>query len=387
MDKALVIQGGLLVRPAALERADLEISRGRITRIIEGGRKSRPTGEAIDARGLYVAPGFIDLQVNGGGGADFMEATAEEIEGIIRFHNAHGTTALLATTLAAPVAEVRAACERVRRAGLGSILGLHIEGSFVSPERKGAHDPRYFLSPSWENFRILAEGYEDFVKVVTLAPELEGALNLIEGLKAAGIVPALGHSNATYEEARAAVEKGIRLFTHFFNAMRGFHHREPGAVGAAFDSEVMVELIADGVHVHPAAVRLLLKAKGVDKICLVTDSISAAGLGDGQYSLVDQEVIVEGGVARLADGTLAGSTLTMERAVKNFMEFTGLSLPEAVRAATLNPARLLGLEQRKGSIAVGKDADLVIFDEAFNVHYTIIGGEIVYARADPEDRR
>jgi len=374
----LLVRGGTLVHPdsGALTQGDLAV---------EGGRIVPPRGGAelvIDVRGLYVAPGFIDLQVNGGVGHDIEDASPAEIGEIVDFYVSHGTTGLLPTTVTAPIPRIRGAIERVRRAGHPAILGMHIEGPFISPERKGAHNPEYILSPSRERFDELVAGYVGFIKVVTLAPELPGAEGLIERALEIGAVPSLGHSDASYEQALAALEQGVKLFTHLFNAMPPFHHRAPGAVGAALDSDAYVELICDGVHVHPAAVRLVAKAKGYDRICLVTDAVSAAGLPDGEYSLSGLPVHVKGGVARLADGTLAGSTLTMDRAVKNFMEFTGCSLPEAVRCASLNPARLLGIDDRKGSLEVGKDADLVIFDEGFNVHYTILGGQVVYRRHD-----
>lgn len=383
--KRIVIRGGRLVLVDRVVREDLIIEGKKLAKIGKVSHSCTSRATILDLNGLYVSPGFIDLQVNGGAGYNFVNARDKEIERIVSFHVSHGTTGLLATLVTSPVDQLRQAMQSIKRAQTSGILGIHLEGPFISPERRGAHNPEHILKPSLERFRVLTNGYRDLIRMVTVAPELSGADQLIK--EAQGFaVPALGHSNATYEEARAAVEQGVRFFTHFFNAMSGFHHREPGAVGAGFDLEVMVGLIADGVHVHPAAVRLLLKAKGVDKICLVTDSIAAAGLGDGRYSLAGQEVVVEDGIARLTDGTLAGSTLTMERALKNFMRFTNLSLPEAVRAATLNPARLLGLEQKKGSIAVGKDADLVVFDEDFNVHYTILGGEIIYASADSADR-
>jgi len=375
----IVIRGARLILPDRVIRQDLIIEGGRLARVGKLRHPPGPEARAFNLEGLYVSPGFIDLQANGGGGHDFTTAQKEEVRKILSFHACHGTTGLLATLITAPIDRLRQAMEIIKWTQAKEILGVHLEGPFISPERRGAHNPEHILNPSQGSFQALTAGYHNLIRVVTLAPELPGADRLIGEIRKFAL-PALGHSNATYEEARAAVERGVKLFTHLFNAMSGFHHREPGAVGAALDSDVMVGLIPDGIHLHPAAVRLVLKAKGIDKICLVTDSIGAAGLGDGRYSLAGQEVIVDHGVARLADGTLAGSTLTMERAVKNFLEFTGVSLPEAVRTATLNPARLLGLDRRKGSIAVGKDADLVIFDEAFNVHYTIIGGEIVYSR-------
>ena len=293
---------------------------------------------------------------------------------------AHGTTGLLPTTVTAPIAGIRATIDRVKRVDHPAILGMHIEGPFISKERKGAQNPGYILDPSIEKFNELVRGHEDFIKIVTLAHERAGADDLIFRIKEIGAVPSLGHSDASYEEATAAIERGIGLFTHMFNAMREFHHRAPGAVGAGLTSDITVELIADGIHVHPGAMKLLYKAKGPARICLITDAISAAGLEDGEYQLGGLQVFVKDATDRLADGTIAGSTLTMDRAVKVFMEATGCSLPEAVKAASLNQARLLGIADRKGSIAVRKDADLVIFDADFNIHYTIIGGDVVYAR-------
>ncbi|HIQ22750.1 MAG TPA: N-acetylglucosamine-6-phosphate deacetylase [Planctomycetes bacterium] len=376
----LWIRGARLVLP---ERGDVvpgELLLGE-GRILEVRRGLRATGTAeLDVEGLYVAPAFIDLQVNGGMGHNFEDASPDEIKEIVDFFVSHGTIALLPTTVTAPISIIKDAIERVRRVGHPAILGVHIEGPFISPERRGAHNPEYILPPSPERFAELTSGHAGFIKLVTLAPELPGGEELITRILESGAVPALGHSDASYEQALAALERGVKLFTHLFNAMSPFHHRAPGAVGAALDSDAYVELICDGIHIHPAVVRLIAKVKGFDRICLVTDAISAAGLPDGEYSLGDLPVFVREGVARLSDGTLAGSTLTMDRAVRNFMDYTGCSLPEAVRCASLNPARLLGIDDRKGSLEVGKDADLVIFDQDLTVHYTILGGEVVYAR-------
>jgi len=376
----LLIRNGTIVLPShnEIKNTDLLVESGVIAhlgRIPEGIK-----GQTIDTRGLYVAPGFIDLQVNGGVGHNFEDAAPDEIRKIVDFYVSHGTTGLLPTTVTAPIAGIRATIDRVKHADHPAVLGMHIEGPFISEKRKGAHNPDYIIDPSVEKFDELVAGNEGFIKIVTLAPERPGAEKLIARIREIGAIPSLGHSDATYDETIAAIERGIGLFTHTFNAMREFHHRAPGAVGAALVSAVMTELIADGIHVHPGAMRLLYKAKGPDQICLITDAISAAGLADGEYSLGGLQVLVKDATARLADGTLAGSTLTMDKAVKNFMAATGCSLPEAVRCATLNPARLLGIDKHKGSIAVGKDADLVIFDEDFTVHYTIISGEVVYAR-------
>jgi len=371
----LLIRGGMIVSPDKdeVKTGDVWVKDGRIA---EPGDTTSTS--VIDAQGLYVAPGFIDLQVNGGAGQNFEDASLEEIRKIVDFYVSHGTTGLLPTTVTAPIDRIRGTIDRVKQVDHPAILGMHIEGPFISQERKGAQNPEYILEPSLDKFNELVAGHEEFIKIVTLAPERPGADRLISRIREIGAVPSLGHSDATYDQAIAAIEHGIGLFTHMFNAMRGFHHRAPGAVGAALVSNVMVELIADGIHVHPGAMKLLYKVKGPDQICLITDAISAAGLADGEYRLGGLQVFVKAATARLADGTLAGSTLTMDKAVQNFMAATGCSLPEAVKAASLNPARLLGIGDRKGSIEVGKDADLVIFDKELNIHYTIIGGKVVY---------
>ncbi|MGQ9700084.1 MAG: N-acetylglucosamine-6-phosphate deacetylase [Candidatus Bipolaricaulaceae bacterium] len=382
----LRIRGGRLVCPEKGNIAPSEVLLGD-GRILAVSAEVQAWGASeLDVQGLFIAPGFIDLQVNGGAGYNFQNATPKDIAKILELHLAHGTTGLLPTTITAPIPEIRCTMARLREINHPAVLGIHLEGPFISKKRRGAHNPKHILDPSLEEFHKLMEGYVDFIKIFTLAPELPGADLLLNAIAKIGVISALGHSDANYLQAKQALEQGVRLFTHLGNAMTGLHHREPGAVGAALDSDAYVELICDGVHLHPAFVRLVAKVKGYDRICLVTDAISAAGLPDGEYILAGLPTFVRGGVPRLSDGTLAGSTLTMDRAVKNFMEFTGCSLPEAVRCATLNPARLLGLDRRKGSLAVGKDADLVIFDEDLTVHYTILAGKIVYARMDWDEK-
>jgi N-acetylglucosamine-6-phosphate deacetylase len=287
----------------------------------------------------------------------------------------------------APIEEIREVIARARRSGERAILGMHIEGPFLSPARRGAQNPAHIIEPSLGKLDELVRGHENFIRIVTLAPELRGAHELIGRILEIGAIASIGHSDATYEEALHALSAGAALFTHVFNAMRGFHHREPGAVGAALISDAMVELICDGIHVHPGAVQLLVRAKGIDNVCLITDSISAAGLHDGYYSLAGLQVSVQAETATLADGTLAGSTVTMEKAVQNLVRFTRVSLPQAVRTASLNPARLVGLDKHKGSLEVGKDADITMFNRDYEVYYTISGGEVVYARKDEADHR
>lgn len=374
----ILIKNANVVKTDKVKSNDILIESGTIKQIDEHLQGSYSLNiETINADGLYVAPGFIDLQVNGGAGHNFGEASVEGIKEIISFHISHGTTGLLPTTVTAPPATIRSTIEEIKNTNHPAILGMHIEGPFISRKKKGAQNPEYILEPSTAALNEIIGDHQNFVKIVTLAPELDGAERVLERIKEFG-VPSLGHSDASYEETIDALNKGVSLFTHMFNAMSGFHHREPGAVCAAFESDAMTELIADGIHVHPAAIRLLFREKGSDKVCLITDAMSAAGLSDGSYTLGGLDITVEKGIARLEDGTLAGSTLTMDHAVKNFKNFTDLSLPEIMKTASLNPAKVLGIDEFKGSIEEGKDADLVILDENFDVRFTVIGGEIVY---------
>ena len=375
----ILIKRGLIITPDGIMNADLLIENGKIADIKRRARSSH--AKVIDASGMYVSPGFIDTHVNGGGGREFMECDEEAFKTILDFHLQHGTTGMLPTAVTAPLEQMRKFLELVNyfQSVHPAVLGAHLNGPFVSPRMAGAMDSRYIHSPSVQTFYDLVKGLEHTVKIVTLAPEEPGARELISAIAAIGAIPSLGHSNATYDETLRAVDWGVRHFTHFFNAMRGFHHREPGAVGAAWDMEgITLELIADGRHVHEAAIRLLVKLKGPDNVLLVTDATKAAGLTDGKYSLGSTPIIVKNGVARTESGIFAGSTLTMEKALANFQRFTRLDLAAAIRTVSLNPARLLGVEDVKGSIEVGKDADIVIFDSNFRIFYTLLQGDIVY---------
>jgi len=249
----MLIRNGTIVLPHhnELKNADLLVEDAVIAHL--GKIPEEIKGQTINAQGLYISPGFIDLQVNGGAGYNFEDATPREIRKIVDFYVSHGTTGLLPTTVTAPSARIRETIARVKEANHPAVLGMHIEGPFISNERKGAQNPEHILDPSVEKFNELVEGHDGFIKIVTLAPELPGANQLITRIREIGAVPSLGHSDATYDQALAAIECGIGLFTHMFNAMREFHHRAPGAVGAALDSDVYVELICDGIHVHPAA--------------------------------------------------------------------------------------------------------------------------------------
>ncbi len=375
----LVLDRATLVLPDRLAVGHVTVAGGKIERVGQGPFTG-VGGCVYELPGLFVAPGLIDLQVNGGGGHDLGQGDPASVHGVAQWCVRNGTTGFLPTAITAPLPRVRRALAAVGQADHPAVLGLHMEGPFIAVAQAGAHDPAHVLPASAARLAQIVAGHEHMVRMVTLAPELPGAEELISAVRNMDAVASLGHSDATYDEANESLNRGVKAFTHLFNAMRGFHHREPGAAGAALDSDAYVGLVCDGVHVHPATVRLVARTKGFDRICLVSDAMAAAGLADGSYTLGGYPVSVRAGAARLADGTLAGSTLTMREAMRNFIRYTGCSLVEAVRCATLNPAQLLGLQERKGTLEEGKDADLFVFDEQFHVHSTIVGGHMAFSR-------
>lgn len=332
----------------------------------------------------FLAPGFVDLHVHGGGGADFMDGDPEAVATITATHARYGTTGLLATTLAAPEAAIIRAVKAVKAAPKrgAQVLGFHVEGPFVNPKMKGAQDGRHVRPATvGEVDRWLAAGEPGDHWHVTLAPEMAGAAESIRHLVSRGAVVSAGHTDCTYAQLKAATEAGLKHVTHLYNAMRGLHHREPGTVGGALTlPDITVELIADGIHVHPAALAVAVNARGADRVILVTDAMRAAGMPDGESRLGELKATVKNGEARLEDGTLAGSVLTMAGAVRNMVRLVGLPLHTAVAMAALNPARRHGLESRKGSLTVGLDADLVVLDRNLEVAATIVAGERVYDR-------
>lgn len=332
----------------------------------------------------YLSPGFIDLHIHGAQGFDVMDGSLDALTGISEALAAEGVTGFLATTMTAESSRISAVLKTIAKAMPGhkgaAILGAHLEGPFISPDKMGAQladeisQPDPDLLAAWQG---MAKGA---IKLLTLAPELANAMALIKKSREMNIIASIGHTNATYAETNIAIKTGCSHATHLFNAMRGIHQREPGAVGALMLADnINAELIVDGLHLHPAIVEMVLRLKGKDKILLVTDAMRAKCLGDGQYDLGGQSVSVRSSVATLSDGTLAGSTLRMPQAVKNMVQFTKCSLADAIYMASLNPARRLGLSGRKGSIAVGKDADLVILNPSFEIIMTMRNGVPVYA--------
>lgn len=341
-------------------------------------------GSIVDAGGLWLTPGLVDVHVHGAAGHDTMDATPRALDGMARFFAMHGVTGFLATTITADHAATVRAVENAAhyRSGAGArLLGVHLEGPYLSPKWPGAQPVEHIRpADAAEYEQLFAHGN---VRLITLAPEIEANRSLLRYAREHAARVSIGHTDAVYGQVLEAVELGADHMTHTFNAMRGLHHREPGAAGAALTcADVFAELIADGVHVHPAVGGLLLRAKGVERAVLVTDAMRAAGLGDDVYELGGHAVTVAGGIARLADGTLAGSTLTLDRAVRNAQRWGDLSFGAAVAIASTTPARSIGL-QDVGVLRPGAWADLVLWDEHLRVRMTIVQGRVVY-NADDE---
>jgi N-acetylglucosamine-6-phosphate deacetylase len=333
-----------------------------------------------------VVPGFVDIHIHGAGGHDVMEANARALDRITATVARYGTTSILATTVTAPVEETCHSLQGIARyirnhekpgdstRPAAEILGIHLEGPFISKARRGVHPPDAIARPSAEDLAKFREAADGLIKIVTIAPELPGALELIAAAVADGLVVALGHTDADYDQTRAAFAAGARHAVHFYNAMRPFTHRDPGVIGAVLtEPEMTAEVIADGVHVAGPAIQVLIGTKGFHTVLLASDGTSATGMPDGTYRLGTMEVTVKGGVCRNAEGKLAGSTLTLDRALRYVVEL-GVPLIEAVRMATVLPARRIGLAGKKGIIAIGADADLVVLTPDLRVDAVMTRG-------------
>jgi len=340
--------------------------------------------QSMDAQGRNLLPGFIDLHVHGAMGHEVMDASASGLEEMARFYASHGVTSFLATTWTASRESIRKALELVeelqgRISGGASLLGVHLEGPYLNPTRCGAQDVN--LIRRAEKEEALEFLSADVIRLVALAPEFEENLWLIEECVRRGVTVSAAHTTANYEQMQRAVEHGVSHLTHSYNAMQPLGHRELGTIGAAMAlPQVSCELIADNIHVHPAAQKILVDVKTPAGVILVTDAIRAAGLPDGDYLLDDRSVNIKNGAVRLLDGTLAGSVLTMERALQNVCTATGRPLAEVWVMSSLNAARAIGVSALKGSLEVGKDADLVLLDESFQVKLTVVHGEIVFSK-------
>lgn len=393
MNKFAIHHARLILEGEILPEGYLVVEDGVITHL---GAGECPVGdcEVIDAKGSYLSPGFIDLHLHGGGGHDFMDGTLEAYDQITRTHARYGTTAMVATTLTGTDEELMHTFEIFRQAkeqctGGAALLGLHLEGPYFAYSQRGAQDPRYLKNPKREEYLDILAKTDDIVRW-SVAPELPGAMELGDELKKRGIVASVGHTDAIYEQVVEAHEHGYSLMTHFYSAMssvtRRNAYRYAGAVEAGYMLDDMdVEIIADGIHLPKSLLQFVCKFKAHNRICLVTDSMRAAGMPDGHYLLGSlkqgQEVVVEDGVAKLLDrSAFAGSVATTDRLVRTMTQIAELPLVEAIQMLTMNPARVLGLADKKGSLAVGKDADLVLFGEGVSVEMTVVKGKVVYKR-------
>ena len=341
------------------------------------------TGQTLDVGGRRVIPGFIDLHIQGAGGADVLDATPGALQTMAKTLARLGTTAFLATSVIFPEGDnrhLRHAAEAMQTPVDGArILGIHLEGPYINPLKKGGLEPRCIYDRKTRPLTEVLDICGGALKMMTLAPELPGHLDLIDALLANGVVPALGHSHATYAETQTAFAAGIRHVTHLFNAMPGLSHREPGPLLAIFEHpEVTAQLISDGVHVHPGMVRLVSRLIGIERCIPITDGVQAIGLPEGRYIYNGRDYESRDGTARYLDGTLIGSALGMADIVWRFQRFTGCSLQEAVTAGSWQAARVLGVQDRKGRIAVGLDADLVVLNEDHSVWATLVEGLVVW---------
>jgi N-acetylglucosamine-6-phosphate deacetylase len=371
-----------------LKRASVVVDdEGKIKYV--GPMELAPTvdGLRLDLRNLIVAPGLIDIHVHGGHGITFgnPETLAEDLRTYSKWVAQNGVTGFL-TTITGPSAEELAAMIRSfvrefkKELPGAQALGIHLEGPFMNLEKKGAQNPKWIRNPSLDEAELYLKAGEGWIKQMTLAPELPGAFEVASLFRGAGVSLAIGHSAADYETAAKALQSYWTHITHTFNAQTGLHHRRPGVVGAVMGSdEVTAELIADLIHVHPGAMKALTRTIGTDRIVLVTDAMEAAGLPDGEYHLLGAKVIVSNGKATQEGGTIAGSSAVLNQCVKNMHQAVGYPLSEAIKMATLNPARVIGEVATQGSIEIGKRADLIVTDQDLNIYLTMVNGRIVYS--------
>lgn len=385
MKNSLLISG-ITIADAVEESVigDILIEDGKISRVAEKIDVKADVHIEASGKNWTAFPGFIDVHIHGAAGHDVMDATPEALTGLAEALPKEGTTSFLATTMTQSDEAISAALENIREfqasEGQAEMLGVHLEGPFISAERAGAQPIEHIVEASYPLFREWQKKSGNQIRLVTLAPETQGAMEFIKKLKEDKVIASIGHSDATFEEVQAAVRSGASHVTHLYNQMSPFHHRKPGVVGAALmEDGLMVELIADFIHSHPASVEMAYWQKGAERLILITDAMRAKGLPPGVYDLGGQDVQVTKKDARLADGTLAGSILTMDRAIQNVQSITGCSVNELVAMTSANAANELGLSD-KGKIRNGADADIAILDDDLNVQLTICRGTIAYRK-------
>lgn len=362
---AEIADAGILVRDGVIEAVGPR-----------SGMTAPTDAEEVTAKDKIAIPGFVDVHIHGAGGRDVMEASSDAMNVVAETLAKHGTTSMVATTVTAGTDETIRSVEGIAKfiaeqheteRPRAEVLGIHFEGPFLSAVRRGVHPVEDLKLPTAELLEKFLHAAAGNAQILTIAPELLGAMPCIDAARKAGMVVSMGHTDATYEQARAGIAHGVKHATHVYNAMRPFSHRDSGVIGAVLTSpEVSAELIADGIHVEEAAMRVLIQAKGPSGVVLVSDGISATGMPDGKYMLGEIEVTVSGGICRDSEGKLAGSTLTLDRALRNIVKM-GSSLADAVRMLTLNPATVLGIEFKKGALRVGADADIVLLNEDLQI--------------------
>lgn len=376
------VTGGRVYADGKFKDADLLLENGRIGAVVCHG--TPVSGDEIyDARGHYVVPGFVDIHTHGGCGVDVNAASKDDFEKIGRFFAGCGTTSWLCSILTDTPEQTfyciqQAMAHRADHKNCADLMGIHLEGPFLAKEYKGAMPEHLLLKPDLELLAAYQKAADGNIRYITVSPEVEGIAEAIPEIRQMGIAVAIGHSGADYETAWQCIRNGAVSATHVLNAMKLLHQHYPAIMGAVLESDIYCEAICDGRHLHPGTVRFLIKIKGIDRMIAVTDSIMAAGLPDGAYKLGVNEVVVEGGDAKLkSNGTRAGSTLTTGQALKNLITFTQRPLEEILPMLTMNPARAVGMDERIGSLDVGKDGDVVILDKDYNVKDTFVKGELI----------
>lgn len=389
MNQPVALVGGrVLAQSGELAPYTLLLEGDRIGGLVPAGEEIPAEAQVIQVDGGVVVPGFIDTHVHGGCGHNFMEGTPASLAAISRHLVRGGVTACLATTTSVALSDLQRTLSNIAAvfhspvAGQVEVLGVHLEGPFVNPKFRGVHMEQHVRQATPGELEAIVEAAGDALRVVTLAPEIPGGMEATGFLTRRGVQVSIGHSGATYQQARAALAAGVRRGTHVFNAMPPVHHREPGPVTALFeDAGAFVELILDGHHIAPAVVAMTLRLIGPDRALLVTDCSDVAGQGEGQYTRWEgTPVVVQGGQARTLAGSLAGSILSMDQAVANLVRLAGIPLAVAIRMASENPARAIGVLDRKGTLTPGKDADVVVLGEDLSVILTIVRGRIAYDR-------
>lgn len=391
MERVLKIHNGKILTPYRIFEGTVIVEGSKIREVVEGNVEVAGATE-IDAKGKYISPGFIDIHVHGGGGHDFMDGSEEAFLKIAETHAQYGTTGLMPTTLTSELDELYNTLELYKQANKNNtngaqFLGMHLEGPYFAMTQRGAQDPRYIRNPDPKEYMDILSRSND-IKRWSAAPELKGAIEFGNHLRSKGILVAMAHTDAIYEEALEAFEAGFTLGTHFYSCMSGVSRRNcfryAGVIETAYLLDEMdVEIIADGIHLPAPLLKLIYKIKGPDRIALITDSMRAAGMPPGDSILGSKhnglKVLVEDGVAKLPDRTsFAGSVATCDRLVRTMITIADVPLLEAVKMAAQTPANILGLGSSKGSLITGKDADIVIFDDNINVSTTIVGGRVIY---------